>query len=232
MFHRTTITTLAALLALAGAADAGAATKLSNGATTARQPTAKQARMLQTQGTKPVHPVITGGTQVAAIEAHPTGGKGSGTEATCDLWTNQLQEDENNVGQASETQDKIDAVNQLNTDVDNAMDAGCFVMYSMVIHQPNGPLTHIKTVSVARMATGGYTTTQWTAPPKVARIAAYPTGGKGSGTEATCALWSKQLQNDQDYVSGLPETEQQDASEAMTDKDVDNALDAGCFVVY
>jgi hypothetical protein len=193
---------------------------------------AKQARMTKTQGTG--HPVVTAGSTVMAIEAHPTGGKGSGTEATCDLYTNQLQGDEQDVSDATDTQGKIDAVNQLNADADNAMDAGCFVIYSMAT-PPQGPhqqVGGVKTVAVARMVSGCFQVTTWTAAPSVAMIGAYPTGGKGSGTEATCNLWSKQLQSDQDNVNSMPEGDQQDANEALTDKDVDNALDAGCFVVY
>ena len=97
--------------------------------------------------------------------------------------------------------------------------------------QPKGPAA-VKTVSVARLATGGYTTTTWTAAPTVMKISAYPTGGKGSGSEATCKLWTKQLQQDEEIVNSAPATDQQDAQEALTDKDVDNALDAGCFVVF
>src|SRR3954454_9846794 len=123
--------------------------------TTNPQMTAKpqlvlQARVAKSQGTGPVHP-ISSGTTVMAISANPTGGKGSGTEATCDLWTNQLQQDEGAVGDATDTQGKIDAVNGLNADIDNAMDAGCFVIYSAIRPQRKGPAA-IKTVSLARLA--------------------------------------------------------------------------------
>jgi hypothetical protein len=170
--------------------------------------------------------VITAGATVMAITAHPTGGKGTGTEATCDLWSDQLQQDEQAVGDATDTQDKIDAVNGLNADIDNAMDAGCFVIYSVIKPQAQGP-ANIKTVSVARLATGGYTASTWTAPPTVMKIAAYPTGGKGSGTAATCKLWTQQLQEDEQ----LNEEAQGDYQETV-DKNVDNALDAGCFVIH
>jgi hypothetical protein len=66
----------------------------------------------------------------------------------------------------------------------------------------------------------------------VAEISAFPTGGKGSGTEATCALWTKELQADQ-RLADTAETVNQykDAMSALED-DVDNALDAGCAVIF
>jgi hypothetical protein len=227
MFVRSTITSLAAVVALVGVADAGAASRVDDGgARTARPQAAKQARLTKAQGAMPERPVLTAGTTVMAISAHPTGGKGSGTEATCDLWSDRLSEDEDAVGQAESTQDRIDAVNALNDDIDNAMDAGCFVIYSMA--KVSGlQLTSVKTISVARLATGGFTSSTWTAAPQVAKISAHPTGGKGSGTEATCKLWSQRLQEDEQ----INEEAQGDYQETL-DKDVDNALDAGCFVIY
>jgi hypothetical protein len=65
----------------------------------------------------------------------------------------------------------------------------------------------------------------------VVRIAAYPTGMKGSGTEATCALWTDRLVDDQAAVDAAPEADQLDASGPL-ETDIDNALDAGCFVIY
>jgi hypothetical protein len=68
-------------------------------------------------------------------------------------------------------------------------------------------------------------------PTTVVRIAAYPTGMKGSGTEATCALWTDRLVDDQAAVDAAPEADQLDASGPL-ETDIDNALDAGCFVIY
>ena len=68
-------------------------------------------------------------------------------------------------------------------------------------------------------------------PTTTARIAAYPTGMKGSGTEATCALWTDRLVDDQAAVDAAPEADQLDASGPL-ETDIDNALDAGCFVIY
>jgi len=224
MFVRSTITTVVAAIALAGVADAGAATKTGQGINMTKAQTTNQARYGKFQGNS--HPVVTTGNTVMAISAHPTGGKGSGTEATCDLWGDRLSDDESAIDHAETTQDKIDAVNALNDDIDNAMDAGCFVIYSMA-KRAGLQMTSVKTVSVARMATGGFTTVSWTRANTVARIAAYPTGGKGSGTEATCQLWSDRLQDDE----RINEEAQGDYQEHL-DEDVDNALDAGCFVIF
>jgi hypothetical protein len=76
-------------------------------------------------------PVVSGST-VAEISAFPTGGKGSGTEATCALWSGQLNEDQGAI-EAAEENDNVqqykDAVAQLNEDIDNALDAGCVVIH-------------------------------------------------------------------------------------------------------
>jgi hypothetical protein len=76
-------------------------------------------------------PVVSGNT-VAEISAFPTGGKGSGTEATCALWSGQLNEDQGAI-EAAEENDNVqqykDAVAQLNEDIDNALDAGCVVIH-------------------------------------------------------------------------------------------------------
>jgi hypothetical protein len=77
-------------------------------------------------GTDPVKPVTV--TTTARIAAYPTGMKGSGTEATCALWTERLQDDQQIIDQAPEA-DEVDASGPLNTDVDNALDAGCFVIF-------------------------------------------------------------------------------------------------------
>jgi hypothetical protein len=66
----------------------------------------------------------------------------------------------------------------------------------------------------------------------VAEISAFPTGGKGSGTEATCALWTKELQTDQRLADTAETVDQyKDAMSALED-DIDNALDAGCVVIH
>jgi hypothetical protein len=215
--------------ALSGIAGASAATNTGHaGPATSPRPVASRAmKVVRTKGIGPVKPVLTGGTTVVAITAFPTGGKGSGTEATCGLWADRLQEDEAAQDAATDKQDIIDATQALNEDVDNALDAGCAVIYSAAKPQ----FTSVKTVAVARMASGRFTRSTWTAGPSVAMISAFPTGGKGSGTEATCALWSQRLQDDQQIIDNAPETDKDDASGPLTE-DIDNALDAGCAVIY
>jgi hypothetical protein len=91
-----------------------------------------------------------------------------------------------------------------------------------------------KTTSTTAAArkTGGTTVVK---PPSggsaVAMISAFPTGGKGSGTEATCALWTKALQAEQQAVDDAPEPDKQDAAGPLN-QDIDNAMDAGCAVIY
>ena len=77
-------------------------------------------------------PLVITGSTVAEISAFPTGGKGSGTEATCELWSGQLNEDQGAV-EAAEDNDNVQqykgAIAQLNEDIDNALDAGCVVIH-------------------------------------------------------------------------------------------------------
>lgn len=231
MFVRTSCIALATAVALTAVAGAAPANRSwSNAASPPpRVKSAKTLTVARTKGSEPVRPPAAG-TIVMAISAFPAGGRGSGTEATCELWSDRLQEAEDAVGEATETQDKIDAVNDLNADIDNALDAGCVVIYS----QASPQLSRIRTVALAEAAAGGFVTTQWSAGTSVAYISAFPTGGRGSATEATCALWSERLQADQERVDRLEAEENpevQDAQEIL-DASVDHALDAGCVVIH
>jgi hypothetical protein len=67
-------------------------------------------------------------TTAVAISAFPTGGKGSGSEATCGLWSDRLQQDVEVLGDAGSTQEAVDASNDLQQDKDDALDAGCVVI--------------------------------------------------------------------------------------------------------
>lgn len=62
------------------------------------------------------------------MEAFPTGGKGSGTEEVCHQWTIWLNEDEEQLNNATTTVDILNASDQKKADVDAAMDAGCAVI--------------------------------------------------------------------------------------------------------
>jgi hypothetical protein len=62
-------------------------------------------------------------------------------------------------------------------------------------------------------------------------ITAFPTGGQGSGSEATCGAYTRLLQRDAlaiKYTEGIA----QQASQALLDDDVDAAMDAGCAVLF
>jgi hypothetical protein len=235
MFARSScIAALTVVMALSGIAGASAATSAGHAgaASSSRPPASRAMKVTRTKRIGPVKPLPSGGTTVVAITAFPTGGKGSGTEATCGLWADRLQADEAAQDEATDKQDIIDATEGLNEDVDNALDAGCVVIYSAARPQfTTGQFATVKTVAVARMRSGGFTSSTWTAGPSVAMISAFPTGGKGSGTEATCALWSERLQDDQQIIDNAPEADHDDAS-APLEADVDNALDAGCAVIY
>ena len=121
---------LAVVFALSGVAGASAATKSHVRITTKPKITKKTtstSAARQTGGTIVSHPISTG-PAVAMISAFPTGGKGSGTEATCALWSGQLQEDQGAQEAATDKQDIIDTTNALNEDINNALDAGCVVI--------------------------------------------------------------------------------------------------------
>jgi hypothetical protein len=63
---------------------------------------------------------------------------------------------------------------------------------------------------------------------------AFPTGGKGSGTEATCELWSGQLAYDHGALEAAVHNNdlaQYQEAQARLDDDTNDALDAGCVVI-
>jgi hypothetical protein len=100
-------------------------------------------------------------------------------------------------------------------------------------HAPIKSSSHAKVAKrkLASKAKGGGVVKPINTGTSVVFISAFPTGGKGSGTEATCALWSDRLQDDQQLVDDAPEADRDDASGPL-DTDIDNALDAGCAVIY
>jgi hypothetical protein len=124
------IAALTTVLALSSVAGASAMTKTHKVSTTASHAkTVKTTTAAKTKGgTGVIKPIKTTGTAVAMISAFPAGGKGSGTEATCGLWSDRLQEDENAQNEATDKDDVIATTNTLNSDVNNALDAGCVVI--------------------------------------------------------------------------------------------------------
>ena len=129
------IAVLGTVAALSGVATASAATK-THGTTVTTHAAKAKITAAKVKGTGTSTPVRTNGGMVAKISAFPAGGKGSGTEATCNLWSKQLQSDQNLVddppksvvGLPWNSDDQEMAQNQLNADVNNAMDAGCAVI--------------------------------------------------------------------------------------------------------
>jgi hypothetical protein len=72
------------------------------------------------------------------------------------------------------------------------------------------------------------------APPTAVALEAFPAGGKGSGSEKTCGLYTGLLQADQYGIEGAENANDQaalDKANAALEKDINSALDAGCAVI-
>jgi hypothetical protein len=124
------IAVLTAVLSLSSVAGASAAATTHTSAKTSSHVSAKTVSIAKVKGSSGVvKPVKTGGGAIALISAFPTGGKGSGTAATCDLWSDRLQEDQDAQDNATDKQTVIDTTQTLGTDIDNALSAGCAVLY-------------------------------------------------------------------------------------------------------
>jgi hypothetical protein len=113
------------LVLIAGSSAAVAAAALAApGAASATTP-------VQKIGTAPP-PVVVSQPTAVALEAFPAGGKGSGSEKTCELYTGLLQADDYGIDAASNHNDQqaLDAANaKLDKDINSALDAGCAVIY-------------------------------------------------------------------------------------------------------
>jgi hypothetical protein len=114
MSVNTKVRTVAALAAVAGLSLTGVAS----------------AATVQRTGGPIAKPVVAGSTSVA-VWAFPTGLKGSGTEAVCADWSDQLGEDRAAEGVAQEHNDLgayLEAQAKLDEDTNGALDAGCVVI--------------------------------------------------------------------------------------------------------
>lgn len=122
------LTAVAAIAALATATGTGvaAAAKPSAAQSGVAKTTMKRHVAKRAPGT--TAPVPTAGSTAVAISAFPTGDAGSGSEATCGLWSDRLQEDVEILGDADSVGERVDASNQLQEDKDSALDAGCVVI--------------------------------------------------------------------------------------------------------
>jgi hypothetical protein len=78
-----------------------------------------------------VPPVLVAPPSAVALEAFPAGGKGSGSETTCNLYTGELQADQSVLNQATSEGDQA-AIDKwsanLKSDINSALDAGCAVI--------------------------------------------------------------------------------------------------------
>ncbi len=127
---RTALVALVAIAALTSTGAASAATRSAHRNHYQPKRGRSVSRIVQRNGGPIVKPVV-GGNTVAAITAFPTGGKGSGTEATCALWSGRLNEEQGEVDAAvhnNDLQQYKDAKDSLDEDIDNALDAGCAVI--------------------------------------------------------------------------------------------------------
>ena len=126
-------TVVVALVALAALATTGVASAASPSSHRSHKQLSHALSLSRTvkRGGPIVKPVFTGNT-VAAISAFPTGGKGSGSEATCSLWSQRLNEEQGEIDAATDNnnlQEYKEAKEAQDADVDNALDAGCVVIY-------------------------------------------------------------------------------------------------------
>lgn len=127
--HLQSVAALAALAAIATATTASVASaKPGAGQRAGAKSTVKSAKTSARPGAGTVAPVVTTGGTAIALEAFPTGGKGSATEETCHDWTIWLREDQEALDQATTTVGIIEASDTLKADKDAAMDAGCAVI--------------------------------------------------------------------------------------------------------
>jgi hypothetical protein len=130
MFARSiaALMTIAALAPVAGAvAKAPVHTTAASHAKVVKKSTTAARKSMSKAGATTV--VVHGsGTSVAYFDAGPAGGKNNPTQATCDLWADRLNADQDAQDNATDHQGIIDATNQLNTDYNNTLDAGCFVV--------------------------------------------------------------------------------------------------------
>lgn len=127
----TTIVALVALAALTSTGVASAASRSTHRSHKQVSHALSVSRTVNRSGGPIVKPVFTGNT-VAAISAFPTGGKGSGSEATCSLWSQRLNEEQGEIDAATDNnnlQEYKEAKEAQDADVDNALDAGCVVIY-------------------------------------------------------------------------------------------------------
>jgi hypothetical protein len=72
------------------------------------------------------------------------------------------------------------------------------------------------------------------APPTAVAMEAFPAGGKGSGSEKTCELYTGLLQADQYGIEAAENANDQaalDKANAALDQHINSALDAGCAVI-
>jgi len=118
---------IAALAAVAAITPTGAATAASMSGLTG----GRTATSVLRPPSPTTNPIGGGGSTSVPLTAFPTGGKGSGTEATCDLWGGQLNYDQGAVEAAihnNDLQQYQDAKAKFDADYDETLNAGCAII--------------------------------------------------------------------------------------------------------
>jgi hypothetical protein len=128
--RRTTAIAVAAIAALATSAGSGIASAkpISSHGTGGGKMSAKTQTAAKRTGGLATAPVVSVGATVVYVTAFPTGGKGSGSEATCNLWTEHLQSLQVKVENAPSGTPTLYAQDDLESAKDDALDAGCAVI--------------------------------------------------------------------------------------------------------
>jgi hypothetical protein len=126
---------MAVLAAVAALIPAGAASAASIGGLTAGGATATS---LPRSGVPTTNPVVGSTSTGVPLDVFPSGGKGSGTAATCNYWNNVLNGDQVVIDQAWDNANDNDAEHGLDgffwaketfeQDYNAALDAGCTVI--------------------------------------------------------------------------------------------------------
>jgi hypothetical protein len=120
---------MAVLAAVAALIPAGVASAASIDGLTAGGATPTS---LQRSGGPITNPVVATGSTGVPLEVFPAGGKGSGTEATCNFWNGELNADQIAVDDAWNNDNNLDhyftAKELFDQDYNAALDAGCAVI--------------------------------------------------------------------------------------------------------
>ena len=107
---------------------------------------------------------------------------------------------------------------------------------STLFHRFKHPILifgNVAGIAAAALLAAGVASAAFGAATAVA-MEAFPAGGKGSGSEKTCELYTGLLQADQYGIEAAENANDQaalDKANAALDQHINSALDAGCAVI-